>query len=526
MVVAGQGAILWEFKSMNTADFAKKLREKYPTGVSGDGTPYASMSDQDLVGKVVEKYPTYKSQIDDLDEGGIIGSPIDAVKEFGSDIKSSFEERAGTIKKELGEDQNIGRKALRTAGQVGGLVGDLELSVVKLIAPKFAEDMASKGIEKISQTELAQNIMQKYSKFKEAHPEAVADLEDAVNVAALVPYLKGAQVATEGAIKGGQKAIGTISKVTDKVIDARRAANIAKATEEIDDVVGKIVQGKTDDILKAKKALSSIDTAGVKTYADLGNKIDDGVDALAGKVDELLETQGASVGPLKSDKLITTTKVGEETIKQNFVDDAIAQLDELYTKIKDAPAQAEIINLKNKLQKEGLTLKELNDLSRRYGTEFGRKAFSKLGDPLTSVNAQAYENTRKGVKKVVRSLMPDETVKMLDERMSNLLNTNTLVRNMEERVNALYQKAKKRGVLEQVARKTADVVDLATFHTLSGFLSRMLPSNVGLKVMNSIDLEDALNKNLKRLDKLLKVTNDETLTDGIIEIVRSGTAKQ
>lgn len=522
MEVEYPAATLLEFKSMKTAEFAKTLREKYPNGMSVDGTPYASMSDQDLVGKVVEKYPTYKNQIDDLEEGGIIGSPIEAVKEFGSDIKNSFQERAGKIGEELGEDQNVGRKALRTAGQVGGLVGDLELSVVKLIAPKFAEDLASKGIEKISQTELSKNILEKYSKFKEAHPEAVADLEDVVNIAAVVPYLKGAEVTAKGVIKGGQKAIGTISKVTDKVIDAKRAANIAKATEEIDDVVGRIVQGKTDDILKAKKALSSIDTTGVKTYADLGDKIDDGVDALAGKVDDLLETQGAKVGSLKSNQLVTATKVGKETIKQNFVDDAINQLDELYTSIKDAPAKAEITLLKNKLKKDGLTLKELNDLARRYGSEFGRKAFSKLGDPLTSVNAQAFENTRKGIKKVVRGLMPDETVKMLDERMSNLINTNTLVKNMEERVNALYQKAQKRGVLEQVARKAADVVDLATFHTLSGFVSRMLPSNVGLKVMNSIDLENALSKNLKRLDNLLKVTNDESLTDGIIEIVRSG----
>lgn len=522
MGVATQGVIHWEYKSMNTAEFAKKLRDKYPNGVSGDGTPYASMSDQDLVGKVVEKYPTYKNQIDDFDEGGIIGSPIDAVKEFGSDIKSSFQERVGTINKELGEDQNVGRKALRTAGQVGGLVGDLELSVVKLIAPKFAEDLASKGIEKISQTELAQNIMEKYSKFKEAHPEAVADLEDVLNISAVIPYLKGAQIATKGTIKVGQKAIGTISKVTDKVIDTKRAANIARATEEIDDVVGKIVQGKTDDILKAKKALSSIDTAGVKTYADLGDRIDDGVDALAGKVDDLLETEGAKIGALKSHQLVTATEVGGKTIKQNFVDEALKQLDELYTSIKDAPAKAEITILMNKLKKEGLTLKELNDLARRYGSEFGKKAFSKLGEPLTSVNAQAFENIRKGIKKVVRGLMPDETVKMLDERMSDLFNTSTLVRNMEERVNALFQKAQKRGVLEQVARKAADVVDLATFHTLSGFMSRMLPSNIGLKVMNSIDLENALAKNLKKLDQLLKMTNDETLRDGIIEIIRSG----
>jgi hypothetical protein len=390
------------------------------------------------------------------------------------------------------------------------------LSVLKLVAPKFAEDLALKGLEKVSETEFAQNVMQKLGEFKEKHPEAAQDLEDVVNIAAIVPYVKGAQLT----VKGTQQGIKAVSKVTDKVIDANRAARIASATDEIDTVVGKIVQGKTDDVLKAKKALSTINTEGIKTYTELGERIDDGIEALATKVDDLLEEAGTKVGQLKSDALVTVTKVGDKAIKQNFVDDALNQLDELYVSIKDAPKRAEIIQLKEKLAKEGLSLRELNDLSRIYNKEFGKKAFSKLGDALTSVNAQAFENTRKGIKNVVRNLMPDNTVKMLDERMSDLYNTNRLVGKMEEKVNALYQKAKKRGVLEKVSRGAADVVNAATFNTLSGFVSRLLPSNVGLKVLNSIDLENVLSKNLKKLDKLLKVTKDSSLEDGIIKILK------
>ena len=162
----------------------------------------------------------------------------------------------------------------------------------------------------------------------------------------------------------------------------------------------------------------------------------------------------------------------------------------------------------------------MNDLARKYGREFGNKAFSKLGDPLTSVNAQAFENTRKGVKEAVRSQMPDDVAKTLDKSMSDLINTNRLVKKMEERVNALYQKAKKRGVLEQVARKAADIVNVATFGTISGFVSRLLPSNVGLKVLNSIDLEKALSKNLNKLDDLLKITDDKKLTNELIKFLK------
>lgn len=521
---------------MLTTDFAKSIRDKYPDGVTSDGVSYADMSDQDLVNKVVAKYPVYKSQIEDLDKGGAIGSPIDAVKEFGSDVVSAVKERAGNIGetlKQVGEDkpiaENVGdafkqtadatiRKPLRILGQGAALVGDVELAALKLIAPKFAEDLAAKGMQKISETELAQNVSQKIDEFKTAHPEAAQDIEDVINIAAVIPELKAAQLT----LKGGTKAIQTVSKVTDKVIDASRASRIAAAGDEINDVVGTIVQGKTDDILKAKKALSTIDTAGVKTYSDLGTRINDGIEALANKVDDILDAEGKAIGPLKTDQLVRTTQVGEKAITQNFVKDALDQLDEMYAAIKDTPSQAKIIELKNKLNTEGLTVRELNDLSRTYGREFKNKAFSKMGDPLTSVNGQAFENTRKGVKNTLRDLMPNDTVKMLDERMSEMFNTEALVSKMEEKVNALYQKAKPRGVLEKVARGAADVVNAATFNTLSGFVSRLLPSNVGLKVMNSIDLENMLGKNLKKLNKLLKITDDKALQDGIVDFVKNG----
>lgn len=512
---------------MTTADFAKSLREKYPDGVTNDGISYSTMSDEDLVGRVVQKYPVYKSQIDDLPNGGILESVGGAIKEFGTDIATSINERSSNIKDAvIPKDQEaaqkmagggVGRPILRVAGQIAAGIGDVEMAALKLVAPKFVEDLASKGINKLSNTEFVQTISEKIDQFKQAHPEASQDIEDITNILAIIPELKAGQAL----VKGGQKTVGAVSKVTGEALDAVRTARIAKASEEVDSVVGKIVQGSTKDIEKAKKALSSINTVGVKTYEDLGARLNDGIEALSNKVDDILEKEGATVGPLKADKLVTVTKVGEKEVKQNFVQDALNQMDEMYQSIKDAPGQARIADIKKKLESEGLTVKEVNDLSRDYNREFGKKAFSpKTGDALTSVNAQAYENTRKGIKNVARSFMPDDTVKMLDERMSDMFNTNRLVGKMEEKVNSLYQKAQKRGILEKIARGTADVVNAATFNTLSGFVSRLLPSNVGLKVMNSIDLENALSKNLSKIEKLLKTSNDSVLKDGILELVK------
>lgn len=717
---------------MLTKDFANTLRQKYPDGVASDGTPYSAMSDEELVGRVVQKYPTYKAQLEDF-KGAEATDDLNPVEQFATDITTSIDERVANIKKaavpETAEDavkkvkEGQGKLALRVGGQIGGLVGDLEMSVVKLIAPKFAEDLAMKGVSKVAETDFAKGVAQKYEEFKTKHPEAVQDLEDAVNIAALIPYVKGAQVAT----KTAGKAIQKVSKVTGEALEASRVARIANATKEIDSVVGSIVQGSPDDILKAKKALSTINTTGVKTYQELGSRIDDGIEALSTKVDDALEAQsknlskttgkagvkqatspawiryaddinketygsrggtwytnqkGAGViedamdtsisrdvsiggskkfdfnyqpkkpliikdailedgsyavinngyenfipkkyakiaddlytgahrmmeegvtledankldrfimdslfdagipekqaqgvitklkankmdaamdliiskglrekgydalilqandgaehlfnlnlpknvggsSNLKINNLVTSTQVGNKTVKQNFVKDALDQLDELYVSIKDAPKRAEIVNIKNKLKTEGLTLKEVNDVSRLYGREFGSKAFSKIGDPLTSVNAQAFENTRKGIKNVVRNLMPDETVKMLDQRISDLYNTRRLVAKMEERVNALYQKVKKRGVLEQIAMKTADVANAVTMNTVSGFVSRLLPSNVGLKVMNSIDLEKALSGSLKKINGLLRTSNDSLLRDQVVKIIRENAA--
>ena len=496
---------------MKPEEFAQQIRNKYPNGVSSDGIPYAEMEDEELTRRVLKKYPTYQSQVQ-------MEGPIE---EFISGVGESLKERGGEVVSEVksvvtGEKAFTPRTQLRVAGAAAGAVSDVGFEAIKLLAPKFVEDLVSKAGEKVADTEVAQAFAEKYTELQEKYPEAMKDIENIIDIAALVPIGKGAEVG----IKTTEKGIQKISKVTGEAIEASRVARITKAGGEIDDIVGKIVQGKTKDISKAKKALSYLDTTGVKTYSDLRTKLDDGIEALAKKVDDTLEASGDEVGLLKSKQLGTVTEVGKTKVKQNFVNDAVKQLDELYTKIKDAPNKARIGELKTKLSKEGLTLKELNDLAREYNTAFSNKGFSKIGEALTSINAQAFENTRKGIKNVVRSKIPDDVTKMLDQRMSEMYNTRRLVSNMEEKVNSLYQKAKKRGVMENIARKAADVVDAATFGTVSGFVSRMLPSNVGLKVMNSIDLEKALTKRLAKLNKLLKVTNGKTLTNGIVEILK------
>lgn len=507
---------------MTTEEFANKIRTKYPTGVTADGLNYADLSDEDLTRRIVTKYPVYESQID---KPGLISKAVSSVKgavgEFVSGTVNAIKTRGETAGKVL-ERGNRGEISapqgmLRVAGEAAGAVGDVGFEALKLIAPKFVEDIAANAAGKIADTEIVQAAVSKYNDWQTAHPEAAQDLEAVFNIASLLPMEK----AISGVAKVGGKTLGKVSKITGEVIDDVKAIRIASASSKIDGLVGKVVQGTPGDIAKAKKALASIDITGIKTYGDLKTRIDDVIEAIANKVDGILESAGQNIGTLKPKDLVTQTKVGNKIVKQNFVDDALNQLDELYTNIKDTPARAKIAEIKTRFKTEGITLKEANDIAREYSREFGNKAFNnKTGEALTSVNAQAFENTRKGIKNVVREKLPDGTTKMLDERMGNLINTSRLVGKMETKVNALWQRAKDRGILERISNKLAGIVDKVTFKTASGFVSRLLPSNVGLKTMNSIDLESVLSKNLSKIEKLLKTTDDKVLSDGITDLIK------
>ena len=72
-----------------------------------------------------------------------------------------------------------------------------------------------------------------------------------------------------------------------------------------------------------------------------------------------------------------------------------------------------------------------------------KKAFSKLGEPLTSVNAKLFENTRKSLKDIARNTIKGDVAKQADELMSKLYNTKNLISKNVEAVAKLRQKNKR-----------------------------------------------------------------------------------
>lgn len=301
-----------------------------------------------------------------------------------------------------------------------------------------------------------------------------------------------------GGITGG--VLGAAVPATLKSVNAVRNLRVeraAKAAKEFDNLAGKIVQGTPEDIAYAKKVLSEVDPKGIKSYADLGDALDDKIETISGKLDEVLDTDPyAKV----LDEWKYKTKVGDVEIEHNFVDDALKQIDEYFTKIADVEGKARITQLREKAIREGLSTKEINDLARLHGRKLN--AFNVNGELASGLTKVAAENTRKGLKRTARQQFNNPLYEGADTELTKIINVRDLVRDMETKVNKLQQKVMDRGLGERAGRLLGRVLDITSGGTLKGVFNYLIPRGEGLKVLNALDLEKQLAKNLKKLQEI------------------------
>jgi len=336
-----------------------------------------------------------------------------------------------------------------------------------------------------------------------------------------------------GGILGGGLGAGSgaLRNTVTKAVEARSPQAVSK---KVDDLVGTIIQGEKKDIPKARKAFAEVGTDdillsdeaskafdegriadipqaeqdlarikkdGIKTYDDLSKVLDHRISKTSEKLSDVLSTD-RKVRKLKD--LVMETKVGDQKVRHNYVEDALDHLEELYTKTT-APADAlRIKQLKARAKQTGLTIDEVNKLAIEHGTEFKNKAFSKAsGEPLTSVNAQSFENVRTGLKGTARDLFDNPIYKEADSALTNLINARGLARDMAEKVNALQQKIVRKGFGQKLGALVARLSDLVSGGTLKGIVNYFIPRGEGLKVLNALDLEKMLAGNLKKIQALI-----------------------
>lgn len=472
------------------------------------------------------------------------------ILKFGGDVGKSFESRTknigSSISRSMKGEQSGLEGGLQTFGQFAGAVGDVIGSGIgsavgaayKVGTTKEQEAEINKIKDEVFTALLntpggkdAVAALKKFEEWGEKNPRAKANLGAAFNIGDFALNFFGAGVAAKTGEKVGKgilEGIASGAKTTAKAADAVTGSEIAgiirnvtgKAPEMISetvlarkgpvDVVGEILQGTTKDKDIGVRALSEIDTSGVKTFEDLSGSIAKRKNDLIKVVDEALEAD-KTITKLDDLATVTTTKTGKE-VSRNFVKDALEGLHELYVKIADPVKEQDILDLIEKANTTGLTRKEINNLSREYGSELADKGFSaRTGEALTSTNAQKFENIRSGIKDVARDTLQGGPAAVADAKLSDLIRVEELIEKNIEALNKIQQKVKPRNLVERAAGGVAKAIDLATLGGAKSFIAKFIPSNVGLKTMNYLDLEKGLEKNLKMFQKALKKGNNSEL---------------
>lgn len=324
----------------------------------------------------------------------------------------------------------------------------------------------------------------------------------------------GAGLLRRGLSKAAQAVAPTLNKAADTAAEtastaAQKAQALINPTRTPEEAIRQIAQGATEDLPAVRTALEAIDTRGVETFKQLEERISTTIPKLATKVDEEL-AKDATVYKLNDLTAKATTR-GGAAVETDYISRALSNLSELYKTTGDAVESGNIAELIQRAKTVGLTRKEVNDISRQYGQVFGSKAFGKTGEPLTSVNAVAYENTRKGLKTIARQGLGGEQAKAIDATLAALYDTQRLVKKNVEAVNKLQQRIQERGLVEKAGYLVAKYADLLTGGSIRGFVGGVLPRGAGYKVMNALDIEEALRKNLDIVEQALKTKTDDEL---------------
>lgn len=301
------------------------------------------------------------------------------------------------------------------------------------------------------------------------------------------------EVAKSAAIGAGIGVAAPAVGIIGKIVTPRTRKNIQ---DEVRDLAAKITQStKPKDIQKASRSLGEIETTDVKNFKELGDAGQEKINGLIEAIDqEFLKDKRL----FKGNGLTVSTKVGEKEVTQNFIEKSLKSMEKVAKNQGDEIEMEILAQLRRKIETTGINTKEINDLSRKFGTEFKNKVFTKSGEIKLSDAAQSFENIRAGLKKTARGKIEGTLAKELDSKIGDLITTKELLENVEESVQKIKNKRAPRGTLEKGLRT------IGVFSAAKGLRNLFFESNIGDKTLNFLDLQKELPENLEKLNKLLK----------------------
>ena len=323
-----------------------------------------------------------------------------------------------------------------------------------------------------------------------------------------IPSVKAALGTAKGAVGAATDAVtGLPSTIKTRIVGTPPTAP---------DLVGKITQGTGSDIPVAQRALSSIDTSGVKTFSDLSSQLDSTIKSNTASVDTELGKNTNTFTPEDTTKTIDNGT--PNPIQSNPVQDAIDQLKTFYQKTNDTSALADITKLETKYQSgNGLTLQDINNLAREHGSELN--GYNANGELASGLSRQAAENTRTALKDFVRTTNAGlnngtDPTAGIDKNTSDLIKTKGMVDEMTQKVEQLENKIKSYSPLQRLGRFAGKAVNMFSGGMVKGFLRSVMGigGDQGTS-MNALDLQNSLAKNLQLLDKLNSMPPEQVMQE-------------
>ncbi len=483
-----------------------KLREKY--GVPAQG-----------YGPVQAKTPDRLAELDAA-WGNPVEQPKTALQNTISSTASDYSKAIPNFIAEAGRDDQSTSKnpIIRTAenalGATASGIGTVFAPITNAIK-NVADSVANTAKDPIDQNraiydnpvvgkilDLFGGANKTMNDWATAHPEAARNLSNALTVGL---------TAAGGETKSAEKPIGSLEGIKNTTIDTTqgildvgvKAGELAKTTKQAIkptlspiESVGQIIQGSTEDLPAAQRALTSLETKGVKTYKDLQSKIKQEIPKLAKEVDFEFSKDTSGGHSIKSFE--QTVGEGKSAVKINYVKQGIDDLRNFYRKTGNAEGLSKIKELENKAKINGLTYKDINDLARLHGMEIN--AFNANGEAASGLTKQAAENTRKGLKFTARNGLGTSEAQALDAKLTDLYDTQSLIDKMVEKINTSSQKTTKQGVVPKTIEKVVQTVDTITGSPLKA-LGKAMGTTGGTTTISPIELENLLQKNLKNLKK-------------------------
>ena len=351
--------------------------------------------------------------------------------------------------------------------------------------------------------------------------------KEAVDTAADVIKTQGPKAVeqlerVQPALEQGARNLGEqLDSYSEKRRDARLLDQEGKVTTAVEDILRAGDDQRAIDA--GKRFLTSVDTSDVKTYKDLQTKQQDRLQALGNEQNTLLNQYNDR---FTSDDLVKTTDVNGTTVEQNFVDSALSQLTKYFEAIDDPVQAAKYRQLSQKLESDGLTISEMNEIAKDHGSKL--TGFNANGELASGLNKQSFENTRKGVKSTFREQLEKVADKetrqkseALDAAMSDLFTVEPLIDKMTEMVARQRQRTFKPTVMEKLKQRGIQALDVASLGSVQRMFPRAIPGSRINESINFAEAEQLLERNLSELRKIEEIENDTDYANALADYLKN-----